>query len=195
MLSAFTLLLHAPFLARPFHNDETNYLDMAANVFDHPLTPLNFTYIFQGMRVDMAGHPHPPLVAYLLAGLWSLRGLATPRFFHAAFLIFPLTIAWAAYFIAEHFLGDADTRAMSAPLWVGLLVSAAPAVQVAANSVETDTPALAFLLAGAAFFLARRWILAGILFALAGCTALQTLPVIVILLAGYRLRREKTPRA
>jgi hypothetical protein len=194
VLAVFTLLLHAPFLARPFHNDETNYLDFAANVFDHPLTPLNFTYIFQGMRVDMAGHPHPPLVAYLLAALWSLRGLATPRFFHAAFLIFPLTIAWATYFIAEHFLGDADTRGMSAPLWVGLLVSAAPAVQVAANSVETDTPALAFLLAGAAFFLTRRWLLAGILFTLAGCTALQTLPVIAILTAGYVLRRDKPAR-
>jgi hypothetical protein len=194
VLAAFALLLHAPFLARPFHNDETNYLDFAANVFDHPLTPLNFTYIVQGLRVDMAGHPHPPLVAYLLAALWSLRGLATPRFFHAAFLIFPLTIAWAAYFIAEHFLGSNDTKGMSAPLWVALLVSAAPAVQVAANSVETDTPALAFLLAGAAFFLARRWIPAGILFTLAGCTALQTLPVIVILMAGYVLRKERPAR-
>jgi hypothetical protein len=191
VLSAFTLLLHAPFLARPFHNDETNYLDMAANVFDHPLTPLNFTYIFQGQRPDMVGHPHPPLVAYLLAALWSLRGWASPTFFHAAFLFFPLAIAWASYFLAEHFLGDSRRAA----LWVALLVSAAPAVQVAANSVETDTPALAFLLAGAAFFLARRWVPAGVLLALAGCTALQTLPVIVILLASYPLRREKMPRA
>ncbi len=196
VLAAFTLLLHAPFLARSFHNDETNYLDMAANVFDHPLTPLNFTYIFQGMRLDVAGHPHPPLVAYLLAALWSLRGLATPRFLHAAFLIFPLTISWAAYFIAGHFLENETTakKSMSAPLWVALLVSAAPAVQVAANSVETDTPALAFLLAGAAFFLARRWIPAGVLFALAGFTALQTLPVMVILLVGYVLRRDRTSR-
>jgi hypothetical protein len=193
VLSAFTLLLHAPFLARPFHNDEPNYLDFAANVFDHPLTPLNFTYIFQGMRLDAAGHPHPPLVMYLLAALWSLRGWASPEFFHAVYLIFPLTIAWAAYFIAEHFLESGVTKrpGMSAPLWVALLVSAAPAVQVAANSVETDTPALAFLLAGAVFFLARRWLPAAILFTLAGFTALQTLPVVVILTAGYVLRRER----
>jgi hypothetical protein len=199
VLAAFVLLLHLPFLARPFHNDETNYLDMAANVFDHPLTPLNFTYVFQGLRVDMAGHPHPPLVVYILAALWSLRGLATPRFFHAAYLIFPLTIAWAAYFIAKHFLeGPTDAgkkpSGISAALWVGLLVSAAPAVQVAANSVETDTPALAFLLAGTALFLARRFIPAAIFFTLAGFTALQTLPVILIVLAGYALRREKPPR-
>ena len=38
------------------------------------------------------------------------------------------------------------------PLWVALLVSAAPLVQVHANSLDTDTPALAFLLSGAAFF-------------------------------------------
>ncbi len=182
LLAAFTLLLHAPFLTRPFHNDEVNYLDIASNVFDHPLTPLNFTYIFQGIHVDMAGHPHPPLIAYVLAGLWSLRGWASPVFFHFVFLIFPLAIAWSAYFVARNFLDDRGA------LWAALFVSAAPAVVVAANSVETDSPALAFLLAGAAFFLARRWIPAGILFSLAGCTALQTLPVIAILAAYEYLR-------
>ena len=49
-----------------------------------------------------------------------------------------------------------------------MLVAAAPAVQVPGNSLDTDTPALAFLLAGAAFFLARRFWPAAILFTLAG---------------------------
>jgi hypothetical protein len=187
LLALFSMLLHLPFLDRPVHSDEVNYLDMAANVFDHPATPLNFTYVFMGLRVDMIGHPHLPLNAYMLAALWAARGQVSIRLFHAVYLVFPLTIAWAAYFIAARYTKH--------PMWVAMLVAAAPVVQVPGNSIETDTPALAFLLAGAAFFLARRFLPAAILFTLAGFTALQTLPVVAILLADYWLRRERPPVA
>jgi len=159
----------------------------AANVFDHPLTPTNFSFVFLGAPRDMAGHPHPPLNAYMLAGIWAARGHVAPRFFHAAYMIFPLAIAWAAYFIAA--------RYTSQPLWAAMIVSASPVVMVHANSLDCDTPAMAFLLSGAAFFLARRFLPAGILFTLAGFTALQSFAVIAILLLDYPLRGERPPRA
>ena len=82
LLGGFTLLLHIPFLFQPVQGDEVNYLDMAKQVIERPLTPLNFQYVFQGRPVDMAGHPHPPLNAYILALLWILWGGFSPLFFH-----------------------------------------------------------------------------------------------------------------
>ncbi len=74
LLAGFTLLLHLPFLNQPVQGDEVNYLDIAQQVLSHPLTPLDFRYVFQGQVVDMSGHPHPPLNAYFLALLWVLHG-------------------------------------------------------------------------------------------------------------------------
>src|SRR5437867_3222443 len=99
LLGLFVILLHAPFLRRAIHNDEVNYLDTAANVFWHPLTPTNFEFIFQGMRIDMSGHPHPPLNAYCLALLWWIVGRISPLTFHVGYLVFPVVIAVAAYAI------------------------------------------------------------------------------------------------
>jgi hypothetical protein len=184
LLAAFTLLLHFPFLGRPVQGDEVNYLDIARHVFQQPLTPLNFQYVFQGRLVDMAGHPHPPLNAYLLALLWRLHGQFSPTFVHAGYLLFALIISFAAYALASRFTAR--------PLWTALLVASAPVVQVAANTMESDAPALAFLLAGAALFLGRRFIWAGVALSLAGLTALQTLAVVPILLLAIRNPKSAT---
>ena len=45
------------------------------------------------MRIDMIGHPHPPLNAYLLAVLWAACGHVSMFLFHAAYLVFPLLAA------------------------------------------------------------------------------------------------------
>ncbi len=188
LLGAFTLFLHTPFLWQPVQGDEVNYLDMAGNVFRQPLTPLNFRYVFQGREVDVSGHPHPPLNAYLLAGLWALRGKVSAVFFHAAYLVFPLAAAFAAYALAARFTTQ--------PLWAALLVAASPLVQVNTNTMAgAEAPALALQLAGAAFFLARRFTPAGVLLSLAGFTALQALALGPILLLEYAVRRVRPPRA
>ena len=83
LLAAFTLLLHAPFLNQPVQGDEVTYLDIARHVLQQPLRPLNFQYVFLGHLVNAAGHPHPPLNAYLLALAWILRGHFSVVFFHA----------------------------------------------------------------------------------------------------------------
>ena len=174
LLAVFTLLLHLPFVARPVQGDEVNYIDIARHILDQPLTPLNFQYVFQGIRFDMAGHPHPPLNAYLIALLWWLRGAFSPAATHAAYLLFSLATSFGAYALAARFTAR--------PLWAALLVASAPAVQVAANTMESDAPPLAFLICGAALFLGGRWLPAAVALSLAGLTALQTLVVVPVLL-------------
>jgi hypothetical protein len=188
LLAAFTLLLHVPFLTQPVQGDEVNYLDFAQQVFRQPLTPLNFSYVFQGQMVDAAGHPHPPLNAYILALIWILGGHFSVVFFHACYLLFALGISFAAYALAARFT--------SQPLWAALLVAASPIVQVNTNTLGLpEAPGLALLLIGAAAFLWRRFWIAGIALALAGGTEMQALALPPILLLEYALRRERPPAA
>ena len=188
LLGAFTVLLHLPFVTQPVAGDEGTYLDIAHHALSRPLTPLNFQYVFQGRMVDAAGHPHPPLDAYLLALAWVLRGHFSVLFFHAFYLLFAVGAAFAAYALAARFTAR--------PLWCALLVAASPVVQVTSNTLGLpDSPALAFLLAGAAAFLWRRFGLAAIALMLAGLTELQALALPPILLLDYLLRRERPPRA
>ncbi|MFZ0936881.1 MAG: hypothetical protein WA015_21355, partial [Bryobacteraceae bacterium] len=168
LLAAFTLLLHAPFLRQPVQGDEVNYLDFAAHVLKQPLTPLNFQFVFTGRMVDAAGHPHPPLNAYILAVAWLLRGHFSIFFFHCFYLLFTLAISFAAYALAARFT--------SQPLWGALLIAASPIVQVNTNTLAgPEAPALALLLIGAAAFFGSWFWIAGIALALAGLTELQAL--------------------
>lgn len=188
LLAAFTLVLHVPFLKQPVEGDEVNYLDFAQQVFRQPLTPLNFSYVFQGRMVDAAGHPHPPLNAYLLALIWMLRGHFSMVFFHACYLLFALGISFGAYALAARFTPQ--------PLWAALLVAASPLVQVNANTLALpEAPGLALLLIGAAAFLWRRFWIAGIALTLAGMNELQALALPPILLLEYAVRRERPPAA
>jgi hypothetical protein len=183
LLAAFTLALHAPFLRQPVQGDEVNYLDFAAHVLQQPLTPLNFQFVFQGHMVDAAGHPHPPLNAYILAVAWLLRGHFSVFFFHCFYLLFTLGISFAAYALAARFT--------SRPLWGALLIAASPIVQVNTNTLASpEAPALALLLIGAAAFFGRWFWLAGIALALAGLTELQALALPPILLLAYFAERR-----
>jgi hypothetical protein len=188
LLTAFTLLLHAPFLTQPVQGDEVTYLDIAGHVLRQPLTPLNFQYVFLGRLMDATGHPHPPLNAYILALAWILRGHFSAPFFHVFYLLFPLGISFAAYALAARFT--------SRPLWGALLVASSPLVQVNTNTLAgPEAPALAFLLVGAAAFFARRFAIAGVALALSGLTELQALALPPILLLEYLLKRERPSRA
>jgi hypothetical protein len=188
LLAAFTILLHVPFLHQPVQGDEVTYLDIGQQVLRQPLTPLNFTYVFQGRMVDASGHPHPPVNGYLLALIWLVRGHFSLVFFHACYVLFAVGISFAAYALAARFT--------SQPLWAALLVAVSPIVEVSTNTVAgPEGPALMFLLIGAAAFFWRRFWIAGIALTLAGGTELQALALPPILLLEYAVRRERPPRA
>ncbi len=173
-LLLLVLLLHVPFLNRGVNTDDVIYLDLAENALRKPFAPHDLTYVFQGKQVDMAGHPHPPLNAYLLAVLWAARGGFSERFFHAAYLVFPLAAALAMYFLAMRFT--------CRPWPAAAIFATAPVVQVVSHSLESDSPTLALGLAGIALFVYgvdqqyRGKVLAsGIALALAALCALQAL--------------------
>lgn len=188
ILAVFTLLLHVPFLKQPVQGDEVHYLDMAVNVFKQPLTPLNFSFVFQGTPVDASGHPHPPLNAYIMTLPWLLIGHFSIVSFHAFYLLFALGISFAAYALASRYTTE--------PLWAALLVAASPLVQVNTNTLASpEAPGLALLLAGAVAFFWRRFWVAGIALSLAGLTSLQALALPPILLLDYAVKRERPPRA
>lgn len=168
------LLLHLPFLGRGVNTDDVIYLDLAENALRRPLTPHDLPYLFHGKRVDMAGHPHPPLNAYLLAALWAVRGSFSERFFHAAYLVFPVAVALAMYFLAMRFT--------CRPWPAAAIFATAPVVQVVSHSLESDSPTLAFGLVGITLFVYgvdqrnRGKLLAGAAaLSLAGLGALQSL--------------------
>lgn len=188
LLTGLILLLHLPFISQPVQGDEVNYLDVAREVFHQPLTPTNFSFVFQGHRVSMSGHPHPPLNAYLLTLPWLVAGGFSVPVFHLFYVIFALVIGYTAYVLALYFTPHA--------FWAALLISASPLVQVNANTVAgPEPPLLCFVLIGAAAFFWRRFWVCGVFLTLAAFCALQALAIPPILGLVYVLNRERPSRA
>lgn len=167
------LLIRAPFLGGAVQGDDHIYLSAATHALIEPLHPNNVKYVFRGETVDLRGHPHPPLVAWTLAGLIAVFGDVKEVPFHAAFLIFSLIATAAMWSLARRF--------SSHPLWATLLFAAVPPFVINGNSFETDVPFLAFwMLAIALFVSGRFWTSAGAM-VLASLTAYQAILLCPIL--------------
>src|SRR5262245_47272554 len=50
ILISLTLAIHLPFLGQAFHLDDTQYLDVAQNVYRNPFFPLDFSTAFEGLH-------------------------------------------------------------------------------------------------------------------------------------------------
>jgi len=132
------------FLNQAIQGDDVNYLTAAEHAQIDPLHPTEVRYVFHGDLVDMRGHPHPPLNAWILAGL--LAGLRDIKEipYHAAYAVFSLMAAGAAFMLARRF--------SSQPLLATLLFVATPAFVINGNSLEADIPFLAFWMTAVALF-------------------------------------------
>jgi hypothetical protein len=162
MAFALVLLLRIPFWNQAIQGDDTIYLHEAAHALVEPLHPDNTKYVFQGALVDLRGHPHGPMNAWVLAGLLAVFGEVKEIPFHAAYTVFSLIAAWAMWSLARRF--------SPRPLCATLLFLAVPVFVVNGNSLETDLPFLAFWMAAMALFHQHRP-LACIFLALAAMTA------------------------
>ena len=69
------LALTVPFLNKPFHIDDPDYLRIARQIRRDPLDPYGFE-LTRGGRWYEAGavHPSPPLFCYALAGVTAVFG-------------------------------------------------------------------------------------------------------------------------
>ena len=176
----FALLLRVPFLNQPIQGDDVYYLAGAEHAQIDPLHPHHTRYAFQGDMVDMRGHPHPPMNAWILALLLALFGDIREIPFHAAYAIFSLIAALSMLSLARRF----STR----PLIATLLFLVTPAFVVNGMSLESDLPLVAFWLAATALFIkavdsrSRAALPLSVLaLALAAMTGYQTIVLIPIL--------------
>jgi len=186
LVLAIVVLIRIPFLTQPVQGDDVYYLAMARNTLADPLHPMQMGYTFQGQRVSMAGHPHPPLNSYALALLLRVFGEVRERAFHLAYLAFSLIAAAAMYSLARRF--------SERPLLATLLFVSAPAFVVNGNSFEADLPLLAFWMAGFALYFAGRHLLGAAALALAALAAYQAVFAAPILAyhAWHQRRRSRT---
>ncbi|MBI4875413.1 MAG: glycosyltransferase family 39 protein, partial [Acidobacteria bacterium] len=138
------LLLRLPFLNQAIQGDDVKYIALAQHAQIDPLHPKHTPYVFEGKVVDMRGHPHPPLNAWVLGGLLALVGDVYEVPYHAAYIVFSVIAALAMWSLALRF--------SSRPLLATLLFLATPAFVVNGGSLESDLPFLAFWLAAVALF-------------------------------------------
>jgi hypothetical protein len=186
ILLAAVVLIRLPFLDHPIQGDDVYYLAIARNALADPLHPMHMGYTFQGEVVSMAGHPHPPLNAYVLAALLRAFGGVREVPFHAFYVLFSLAAAAAMWRLSRRFT---DRPGLATALFV-----AVPAFVVNGNSLEADLPFLALWLAGFAFYFDGRHRLASLSLALAALAAYQAVFAAPILAhhAWYHRRRSKT---
>jgi hypothetical protein len=170
---AVVLLIRIPFLNQAIQGDDHTYLAEAAHALIEPLHPAHTMYVYQGVPVDLRGHPHPPLDAWVLAGLIAIFGGVKEIPFHAAYIVFSLIAAWAMWSLARRFSPQ--------PLWATLLFLAAPVFVINGTSLETDLPFVAFWLAAIALFVSGRIAASCLAMALATMTAYQAVLLTPIL--------------
>lgn len=180
LIFALILALRVPFLNTAIQGDDVYYLAGAQYAQTDPGHPHHAKYYFSGRLVDMRGHPHPPLNAWLLAALLAVLGDVKEAPFHAAYVLLSLIAALSVYALARLY----TKRALLATA----LFCAVPAFVVNGNSLESDIPFLAFwMLAAALFFHAVErkngllLLLAIPALALAGLSAYQSVVLIPIL--------------
>jgi len=189
----FVLLLRVPFLNQAIQGDDVNYLNAAQYAQINPLHPQHVWFVFQGAKVTMQGHPHPPFNAWFLAALLAVTKDIREVPYHAAYILFSLLAALAALSLARRF----TTR----PLLAALLFLATPAFVVNGNSLESDLPFLAFWLAVIALFVkaveerSGKWLaVSAALMPLAAMSAFQSV-LLTPLLGLYLWRKRREWRA
>jgi Dolichyl-phosphate-mannose-protein mannosyltransferase len=165
LVVAAVLALRLPFLNQAIQGDDIYYLAEAQHAQIEPLHPAHFQIVFLGDLADMRGHPHPPMNAWMLAGLLDAIGDIREVAFHAAYIVFSLIAALAMWSLARRFSPQ--------PLWATLLFVATPAFVINGNSLETDVPFLAFWMASIALFVSGRYLPAAAAMVLASLTAYQ----------------------
>src|SRR5438067_1822553 len=145
ILIALTIALHGPFIGQAFHLDDTQYLDVALNVFQNPLFPMDLPSVLVGQHLTLWGHTHPPLNAYLIAALVFLHGGPPSEIFlHTSFLLFPILLSVSFYFLARRFAGNA--------LIASVLLSTNPTLMVSAHTLMADVPLMALWVCGTVLF-------------------------------------------
>jgi hypothetical protein len=184
------LLIRVPFLNQAIQGDDVYYLAGAQHAQIDPAHPNHARYVYLGEMVDMRGHPHPPLNAWVLAGLLAVLGDIYEVPYHAAYLFFSVLAAVSVWSLAKRF--------SSRPLPATLLCLATPAFVVNGSSLESDVPFLAFWMAATALFIgavdtesSRRLTAAAVMLALTALAAYQSVLIVPVLALYLWMKRRR----
>jgi hypothetical protein len=173
LILGIVLLIRLAFLTQAIQGDDPIYIYGAEHALIDPAHPSHARFLFQGDLVEMRGHPHPPLNAWILAGLLAVFGDVYEVPFHLFYAVFSLIAVAAMWVLARRF--------SDWPLGATLLFVSVPAFLVNGNSLESDLPFLAFWMAGIAAFVVGRLWLAALCLALASMAAYQAVVATPIL--------------
>jgi hypothetical protein len=137
---AVVLLLRAAFLNQAIQGDDAYYLAFAEHAQIDPVHPLNFRSVFQGELVDMEGHSHPPLNAWILGALLAMVGDIREVPFHAGYILLSLIAVASMWSLARRSRQILFGRRCSS--------SRHRRSSLMEDSLESDLPFLAFWMAG-----------------------------------------------
>ncbi|HYP06401.1 MAG TPA: hypothetical protein VER03_09185 [Bryobacteraceae bacterium] len=187
LIIGVVVLIRLAFLTQPVQGDDPYYLYAAQHAQIDPAHPRDFRFLFEGNLVDMRGHPHPPLNAWILGALLAVFGDVYEVPFHATYALLSVIAVVAMWSLARRFT--------EWPLGATLLFVSVPAFVINGNSFESDLPFLAFWMAGIAAFVAGRLSLAALCLGLAAMAAYQAVVATPILWVYCWLHaRESKPR-
>ena len=138
-LFLFAMLLTLPFINKPFHIDDPDYLRIASQIRLHPLDPYGFE-LTRGGRWFPVGqaHPSPPFFCYLLAGVTAFTGESEPVL-HLFMALLMVTGIFGIARLAE---------LMSVPVWPAVILVMASPMLLPGFNVMLDVPMLVFLICG-----------------------------------------------
>jgi 4-amino-4-deoxy-L-arabinose transferase-like glycosyltransferase len=131
LLLPYLLYLGAtvPFSGKAFDIDDTIFVKAARQVERDPLRPLEVWHVWQGIEVNEANGPNPPLHAYLLAAARLFFG-ESEWALHLTLLPWGLLTLWATGVLARRF--------GVSPLWAQILVAVAPPLIGMSTTVMPD---------------------------------------------------------
>jgi len=136
ILTAATLCCLVPFLGKPFHVDDPQFVWCGRHIVAHPLDFYGFNLNWEGQPASMATiTQNPPFAAYYLAVSGWLLGWSEASL-HAAFLLPAMALILGTYFLAK--------RLCSHALAAGLAAACSPVFLLSSTSVMCDTMMLAF---------------------------------------------------
>lgn len=180
------VLVQLPWLARPPHYDEANFLRLAAGAAADPWRPHAISINWQGTtEAAFAVLSNPPGIAWWLAP-WVEAPVWAQRMVMLPWLVLSLLGAWS---LGERFQGGGARGA--------LVLLTSPIVILSTAALLPDAPLLACTLAGVGGFVGavdrggRAWPWA----LLAGCAALFRYSGLALapLLAVYAMRHGRAP--
>lgn len=126
VLAIVCLACLVPFLNKAYHIDDPLFVWCAQHIREHPFDPYGFpvSWTFDVVKPMSDETKNPPVACYYLAlAAWVTRGWREVPL-HAAFLVWPLGVAWGTYRLAQRFCTRPLLAALTAVLTPVLLVSA-----------------------------------------------------------------------